>query len=171
MTKRVFVMERCAGRTITEVADELLEKLATSRGTTVEGHRAAMREEALSAAAKAIHAASGGPCGRMALDCVLQAAEILQRARFGCLAAAHAAANLPANVLNASAGCLLAGCNPAPPVACVPLMAKPIALQLGPDLIDRLFEVHAHSLWEEGVFNAECAHVDASSTLGGRGPR
>ena len=147
VTKHVLVMDRCVGLTITEVADDLLERLAASKGMTADAHREAMRVQAMTAVKKLV---AGDTCGRLAFGCLAAAAEPAQRVQLSCAIAAHAAQNAPRRAINA-----MAYCTSLPEGLRIPLVPRPIALQVGPGLIDRLFEVHAHQIFVEGVFNAD----------------
>ena len=148
VTRRVLVMDLCHGETITEIADGLLERLAASHGLTGDAYREQMRQQAM-AAAKQIQAGGGAEA---AMSCMLAAREPVIRVRQGCAMAAHAAANAVPRLINSIADLL--GVSEEAPLR-LPLSPPPISLLLGPGLVDRIVEVHAHQVFEEGAFNAD----------------
>ena len=94
----------------------------------------------------------------MAVSSTVAEAEALRRAQLAAAgqAAAHTAMNAPRRAANAFLLRLnWCECIWLPVHWRVPLVPKPIEVQVGPLLVDRLLEVHAFSLFFAGAFNAD----------------
>lgn len=140
VTKRLLVMGRCPGLSLTRLSRMLLEKVAQSKGQTVEEFQAdiaKLRKEAMSSSdsSKLEAMLSRGPTARhMALY------RNYARVRRG-------AQNAAIGLLNIASSAFRAG----PPKEFVSDLVPPN----GPQLLDRIYSAIGYSLFEMGVCNPD----------------
>ena len=148
VTKNVLIMDRCHGATISDLADGLVAQLAASRGLSADTLRADQRRQAMTVA-KDLY--GRGACGPRVIRCLQEAWDPMVRLHFWWMEVTHVSCHASQHVLHALLGC--AHAVKRAPTASLP--QRPIGLQLGPGLVDRVFEVHAYMTFDEGAFNAD----------------
>ena len=156
VTAQVLVMDLARGRSVIEISEELLGRVAACYGDTPEAHRTNERNAAIAAAARR----AGAPLPSEGSGCIqpeIQGAVLAMARgmRIDCHDASHRSLHMAAAALyssiNTLSNCLpQSPCAPLPPPPPPPPPARRSAM-----LVDRIFEAVGHALFYSGVFNAD----------------